>query len=252
MHVRARRYDYRLQWDALSKRWQIANRGSREHQSTGSKRCIFLFWHEYIFPLLPLGAGAPLTLLVSRHRDAEWLNQAAARFGYSMVRGSTARGGTAAIRQLKKQCDSQSLVVTPDGPRGPRREMGEGPIFLASLLGIPIIPVGVGCNRPHRLRTWDRMAIPRIGSRVRIVAGPQFHIPRKQRAHLDAFRQTICNCLHQLTHVAEQWSADNRAFRNQTAFSGWSFNCGLMEFLSNHAVNPPPTPPLGIEQRRAA
>ena len=64
---------------------------------------IIVFWHEYILPLLPLaGKGTKLTLLVSRHRDAEWLNQAAAQMGYQMVRGSTARGGTEAIREIKR------------------------------------------------------------------------------------------------------------------------------------------------------
>ena len=58
-----------------------ADPGSRYY----NEHCIFVFWHEYIFPLLPQWSQCPLTLLVSQHRDAEWLNQAAIRMGYQIV-----------------------------------------------------------------------------------------------------------------------------------------------------------------------
>ncbi|HMO14885.1 MAG TPA: lysophospholipid acyltransferase family protein [Pirellulaceae bacterium] len=183
---------------------------------------IFVFWHEYIFPLLPQWANRPLTLLVSQHRDAEWLNQAAIRLGYDVVRGSTNRGGANAIRTLKRYAKHSSFAITPDGPRGPRREMAVGPIFLASLLNMPIVPVGVGCDRPMRLLTWDRFAIPRICSRVRIVFGPKIEIPRKSKTENETYRVKIQSLIEKLTNFAEDWAVSGRSVIGE-------------ERLSNHA-----------------
>ncbi len=175
-----------------------------------NQHVIFVFWHEYIYPLLPQWANCPLTLLVSQHRDAEWLNQAALRMGYEIVRGSTNRGGSAAIRSLKNFSQKSSFAITPDGPRGPRREMALGPIFLASLFNMPIVPVGVGCDRPWRMSTWDRFAIPRPLSRVRVVFGPKILLPKKRKADHEMMRQKIESLIHQLTSFAENWAATGR------------------------------------------
>ena len=58
------------------------------------------------------------------------------------------------------------LTITPDGPRGPRRHMAPGPIYLASKLGLPLVLMGYAYDRPWRLHSWDRFAIPRPGSRA--------------------------------------------------------------------------------------
>lgn len=171
-----------------------------------NEHCIFVFWHEYIFPLLPQWANCPLTLLVSHHRDAEWLNQAAIRMGYKIVRGSTNRGGTAAIRNLKKHSRHSSFAITPDGPRGPRRQMATGPIFLASMFGMPIVPVGVGCHRPWRMRTWDKFAIPKPFSRTRVIFGPKIYIQKKKRVAHETYRDKIETLINQLTAMAENWA----------------------------------------------
>jgi lysophospholipid acyltransferase (LPLAT)-like uncharacterized protein len=108
-----------------------------------NEHCIFVFWHEYIGLILPRWGQVPLTV-VSKHRDGEWVNQTAKALGMNIVRGSTSRGGTQAIRDLKKHGDFSSITFTPDGPRGPRREMALGPVYLASKLQMPIEAGRVG------------------------------------------------------------------------------------------------------------
>ena len=53
------------------------------------------------------------------------------------------------------------LTITPDGPHGPRRRMAPGPIYLASKLGLPLVLMGYAYDRPWRLPSWDRFAVPR-------------------------------------------------------------------------------------------
>jgi lysophospholipid acyltransferase (LPLAT)-like uncharacterized protein len=84
---------------------------------------IYVFWHEYLLFPLYLRGHCNLTMLVSRHRDAEILSRVARHMGFEFVRGSTQRGGTAALRELLRKSRQTNLAITPDGPRGgrPRR-----------------------------------------------------------------------------------------------------------------------------------
>ena len=146
-----------------------------------NEHMVFSFWHEFIGVTLPRWGHTPLSILASQHRDGEWVSQTALSLGLRIVRGSSTRGGASAIRQLKKHCKETSLAITPDGPRGPRRKMAIGPIFMASRLGMPFVPLGIGVNDAWRLSTWDKFAIPKPLSRVRIIFGPKIHVPRKAK-----------------------------------------------------------------------
>jgi lysophospholipid acyltransferase (LPLAT)-like uncharacterized protein len=168
---------------------------------------IYLFWHEYIlFPFYQRG-HCNLTMLLSRHRDAEILSRAAYHMGFGLVRGSTRRGGVAAIRELLRKSRNMHLTITPDGPRGPRRRMASGPVYLASKLGLPVVLLGFGYDRPRRVNTWDRFAIPRPSSRARCVTSPAIHVPpdldREGREH---FRERLEGLLNRLTLEAEAWA----------------------------------------------
>lgn len=184
-----------------------------------NEHVIFSFWHEYIVVVLPRWGRTPLTVLCSQHRDGEWVNQTAVALGLNIVRGSSTRGGSSAIRQLKKHSRFSSIAVTPDGPRGPRREMAMGPIFLASLLGIPIVPVGVGIDRPYRLKTWDKFAIPRMTSRVRMIFGPKIFIPRKAGSErMEATRLSVQRLMNDLTGHAEHWASSKEKMVGEQPF----------------------------------
>lgn len=184
-----------------------------------NEHVIFSFWHEYISVVLPRWGHTPLTVLCSKHRDGEWVNQTSLSLGVNVVRGSTSRGGSSAIRQLKKQSKISSIAMTPDGPRGPRREMALGPVFLASLLGMPIVPVGVSISNAYRLNTWDRFAIPRPLSRVRYIFGPKIHIPRKSsREELEAAKDGVQRLMNDLCDTADSWAQSGEKMVGEQRF----------------------------------
>lgn len=184
-----------------------------------NEHVIFCFWHEYICSILPRWGHSPLTVLCSQHRDGEWVNQIAVSLGLNIARGSSTRGGSSAIRLMKKNSKFSSLAVTPDGPRGPRREMAMGPVYLASLLGLPLVPVGVGISNPYRLRTWDKFAIPRYNSRVRVIFGPKVFLPPKLRKErLESCRLGTEKLLNDLTVQAQIWADSNQSMAGETPF----------------------------------
>jgi lysophospholipid acyltransferase (LPLAT)-like uncharacterized protein len=173
---------------------------------------IFIMWHEYVLVPFHLRKRSHLGILASRHRDAEWLSQMALMNGFQVFRGSSGRGGVGAMKAMFNQSDTSGLVLTPDGPRGPRREMAPGAIFLASKLQIPLIPVGFGYSNPWRnKRSWDQFPIPKPGSRSRIILGPRINIPEKlTREELEAYRLSVQRSLNCVTEVAEAWAESNR------------------------------------------
>ena len=169
---------------------------------------LYIFWHEYIpFPIY-LRSHCNIAILLSQHRDAELLADATSLLGFDNIRGSSTRGGAAAIRCLLQKSCGMHLAITPDGPRGPRRVLAPGAIFLASKLGLPLVPMGFGYDRPWRAKSWDRFAFPRPFSRARAVIGPGIHVPPGlDREGLEHFRASIEQLLTRLTLEAEAWAA---------------------------------------------
>ena len=169
---------------------------------------IYIFWHEYILFPLYLRGHCNFAMLLSRHRDAEMLSHAARHLGFDFVRGSTNRGGVTALRELLAKSREMNLTITPDGPRGPRRRLAPGCVYLASRLGLPLVAMGYGYERPWRVRSaWDQFAIPRPHSRARAVpSGEIFVPPNLDRDGLEHFRCRIEQLLTRLTEEAEVWA----------------------------------------------
>lgn len=168
---------------------------------------IHIFWHEYILFPLYLRGHCNLAMLLSQHRDAEILSRVAHHLGFEFVRGSTRRGGVAALRQLLRKSRRMNLTITPDGPRGPRRQLAPGAIFLASKLGLPLVATGYAFDRPWRAHSWDRFAVPRPFSRARAVPSPEIYIPPNlDREGLEHYRQKVERLLNRLTLEAEAWA----------------------------------------------
>ena len=91
-----------------------------------------------------------------------------ARLGFPAVRGSSAnkdkvkqaKGGTQALRDGLKQLKVGALALTPDGPRGPARQMAEGLPLMARISGAPVLFIGISCKPAIRLNSWDKAVLP--------------------------------------------------------------------------------------------
>lgn len=183
---------------------------------------IFAFWHEYLLAPFYIGGQTNTAILTSRHRDANWIAEAARHLGFQTIRGSTSNGGSKALLELMRKHGARNLGIACDGPLGPRRSMAPGPIYLSSRLQIPLVLYGAGYDRPWRVGTWDRFALPRPGSRARLVVGPRMQIPPNlDRAQVEHYRQRAEALLLRLTFEAEAWAeagtrkVGQRALRRQ-------------------------------------
>ena len=171
------------------------------------KKRIYIFWHEYILFLLYLRRRCPLSMLLSRHRDADILEQIADLFGFGTVRGSSTHGGAEALREMMQRSKDHHLTITPDGPRGPRRKLAPGCVFLASKLQMPLVVLGLGYQNPWRVPTWDRFAVPKFFSRARAIVSPEINIPPDLKGDdVRNYCLSIEKLMTQLSSDAEDWA----------------------------------------------
>lgn len=172
---------------------------------TDPGRWIYSFWHETL-PILTHYTGR-IHVLISQHADGELIARLIQHLGFRVIRGSTTRGGATALLQMMERSADGHLAITPDGPRGPRRYLQPGAIFLASATGKPILPAGVACDRAWRLKSWDRMWLPKPWSTTFLVVGKPIYIPAGlDRAGIEHYRALVEEAMRQMTDAAEKWA----------------------------------------------
>lgn len=166
---------------------------------------IYLFWHENLLIPAYAYANPRVAVLISRHRDGELIAQILRMLGGASVRGSSTHGGAQALRTMLQVGRDRHLAITPDGPRGPRRVIQPGAVFVASSLGIPVVPVGIAVRRAWRTRSWDRMVIPHFASPVYVVAGQAVSIPSgTSRDALEHYRGVVQQAMDRAQRLAEE------------------------------------------------
>ena len=91
------------------------------------------------------------------------------------------------------------LFITPDGPRGPNRELKRGALAAARMTGLPLVPVGVGVTSAWRIRGWDEFLVPKPFSTVRVAYGHPRSVPRHAgQAEMDEMIGSLRSELSQL------------------------------------------------------
>ena len=151
-------------------RWTRENDAVAEEVWAQGGGVLVVFWHSRVALATASWAphGTPTKALVSLSPDGEFLARALAHRGFPAIRGSSAnkdkadraKGGTQALREGLRQLKVGGLAITPDGPRGPARQMAEGLPLLARLSGAPALLIGVSCSPACRLNSWDRAVLP--------------------------------------------------------------------------------------------
>jgi lysophospholipid acyltransferase (LPLAT)-like uncharacterized protein len=177
------------------------------HDIPAAERYLCIFWHENL--LLPAYhfARPDIRVLISQHADGQLIAEICERLGFGLVRGSTTRGGMEALREMLRVAGHVHLAITPDGPRGPRRQLQGGVIYLAARSGIPILPMGIGYQKPWRAKSWDRFAVPRPFSQARCITGEAIFVPPDaDREQLEKWRLQVEQALIRTSQLAEQWA----------------------------------------------
>lgn len=167
---------------ALARTWNTVYLGE-EHLAAATVDgggCFMALWHGRMILSMPGHAHRDWQVLVSPSDDGDLSQSLLERFGYGVIRGSSSRGGARALRVMLEHLDrGEVLVITPDGPRGPRHSTNPGLAWMARATGRAIVPCGFVCDRAWRARSWDRLAIPKARARVALVYGAPVRVARE-------------------------------------------------------------------------
>jgi lysophospholipid acyltransferase (LPLAT)-like uncharacterized protein len=170
-------------------------------------RCIYSFWHEALLYLAGrYGHHKNIAILISRHADGELIAQACRWIGIRTIRGSTAKSGATALQKMLEFSIKGHLAITPDGPRGPRRKVQLGTVYLASRTGFRIVPIGVAYKSAWYARNWDRMGIPHPFSQAAGIAAEPLMVPSGlEKEELEEYAQILQQRMITATEQAEAW-----------------------------------------------
>lgn len=158
----------------------------RDAFARGRAQAIFVSWHNRLPGALPYHdflarrrQDYVLETIISASRDGEFLARVVRDMAGSTIRGSSSRDASAAVLQaVKRLGQGVSLFTVGDGPRGPRYVLKPGPILIAKLSGVPILPFSWACSRVGQLhRSWDQLMFPLPGSRLQLRFGAPLAVP---------------------------------------------------------------------------
>ena len=174
--------------------------------SRSTRDCFFYcVWHDSMVVPTFGGKHFRTAALTSQHMDGSFVAQVLRLVGISTIRGSTNRISPGAIRTLIKTAEDKHIVITPDGPRGPRRTMSVGITYLASRTGRAIVPTAYSCARCWRIRgSWTDLLIPKPFSKVFLLAADPIEVPANlDSAHLQEHGALIQAEMDRLNAAAE-------------------------------------------------
>ena len=136
-------------------------------------QCMAVTWHAELF-ISPqvyrkLRKKQKTSAIIAQHFDGELIARAFSFLNISPLRGSSRRGAkTVLIAAIKALKEGNSIMISPDGPKGPRYSMSDGAVSLALRSKLPLMVVNYAPSRYWRLKSWDKFVIPKPFSRLDI------------------------------------------------------------------------------------
>jgi lysophospholipid acyltransferase (LPLAT)-like uncharacterized protein len=178
----------------------IKNKVVIDNLDSQKKNYVLAFWHGQMLLGWYLHRNKNFTALISQSKDGDLLAKLLKHWKYNVVRGSSSKGGDVALGIMVDYAkNNESVVITPDGPRGPINKMKAGAVVTAKKSKTPLILVGVGYKKKRSLKSWDKFEVPKFFSRAKVVYSPPVYLSNEL-----SFNDTssiILNCEQKLNEL---------------------------------------------------
>ncbi len=159
-------------------KWKVSGTEHVDAITQAGHQPILALWHGRILAATPYFQNRGIVAMASENFDGEWIAPLLGKFGYGAARGSTSRGGPAALRQLVRDVKAHGVAFTLDGPRGPAEVAQPGAVWLAKATGQPLLPFHSEAASSWTLNSWDRTQIPRPFTTVAMAIAAPIYVPR--------------------------------------------------------------------------
>ena len=171
------------------------------------KSVILMVWHGRLFITPFFFRNRGIMPMISPSGDGELLVRLASGWGYKFLRGSGSHSMLKAWATLKDVlAQGGEVVMVPDGPKGPGREMKPGALKLSQVTGAPIVPFSFSAARRKIFGSWDGFLLPWPFQRLVAFYGEPFTVdPGLKDEAFEQERLRIENLLRELDERADRY-----------------------------------------------
>ena len=198
--------------DLLCKSLKVTfkNKEIINNQVNQNRNFVLAFWHGQMLLAWYLHRNKNFTALISKSQDGDLLEKILKHWKYNVIRGSSSNGGEVALGIMVDYArNNETVVITPDGPRGPINKMKAGAVITAKKSRTPLILFGIGYKKKRVLKSWDKFEIPKFFSEAKAVYSDPVYI--NSDLSFTETSELILNCEQKLNEL--QIEANN--FRNK-------------------------------------
>lgn len=196
-----------IKWIAYLVIWIIYLTCKKKFTPTNlpSKPCVVVFWHGRLAMMSfayrhwwskAFNKQKQGKVIISDHKDGEIITQIISKFGIGAIRGSSSKGGARAlINAFKETRNGVDVIITPDGPRGPKHSVADGAVIIAQKQHLEIYALNYEASRFWQFKSWDEMILPKPFSTIYYSLSKPFSV---QNLEIDMAKEKIKNELFKL------------------------------------------------------
>ncbi|CZE47110.1 lysophospholipid acyltransferase family protein [Campylobacter geochelonis] len=175
--------------------------------------CVVVFWHGRLAMMSfayrhwwkKAHSGQKRgKVIISDHKDGEIITRVISHFGIGAIRGSSSKGGARALinafTEIKNGVD---VIITPDGPRGPRHSVADGAVVIAQKKELDIYTLNYEASRFWQFKSWDGMILPKPFSAINFSLSAPFSV---RDLELESAKSKIQNELFEAAKIDSKFS----------------------------------------------
>ncbi len=179
----------------LSKTWRIKINGEFP-----GKPAIIAFWHGFMLPAWKVFEDKGPFGVVSLSKDGQLLSSLLTKWGFRLIRGSSSKGGKEVLGEILAAAGNNYVLITPDGPHGPRYQMKAGAVVASHKSGVPLYLCGIKIKNAKTFKkSWDHFVLPLPFSSIEINFSHSLKIPEK--ASRNEIENFIEECTQKLNNL---------------------------------------------------
>ncbi|EMJ98893.1 MULTISPECIES: lysophospholipid acyltransferase family protein [unclassified Leptospira] len=209
-----------LKFIYMTVRWTKIHVPKKSEELLLQKRGFVLaLWHnqipfiiDFTYKFYVKRYGLEVIPMASQSKDGELITRVIAHFGMKPKRGSSKKGGAAALKALVQDARKGSIsLITPDGPTGPVYTLKPGIVQLASMTGFPILSYFAKYDHYRIVQSWDRTPVPKLFSKAEFFISEPFYVPKlKGEKELEVWRKKLETFMLDQVGISRQYAESLR------------------------------------------
>ncbi|NLY04433.1 MAG: lysophospholipid acyltransferase family protein [Campylobacter sp.] len=151
-----------------------------------NKPCVVVFWHGRLAMMSfayrhwwskEFGEKKQGKVIISDHKDGEIITRVISSFKIGAIRGSSRKNAARALILAFKEADQGTdIIITPDGPKGPKYSVADGAVVIAQRKNLDIYALNYEASRFWQFRSWDGMILPKPFSKINYSLSEPFSV----------------------------------------------------------------------------